>query len=49
MNYSSNVDISKMKNDIAEKYLEEFKSELNFLQKIAISPINKKLKEMMIS
>jgi hypothetical protein len=38
-----------MKNDIAEKYLEEFKSELNFLQKIAISPINKKLKEMMIS
>lgn len=45
----TNEEVVKMKGDIADKYLEDFKGELNFLQKLAISPVNKKLKDMMMS
>jgi hypothetical protein len=41
--------IESYKDSIAEKYVEEFKRELNFFEKIMISPLTKKMKEVLKS
>lgn len=42
-------EVLKQKSDIADKYIKEFKEELNFFEKIIISPITKKMKEVLSS
>ena len=41
--------IESYKDSIAEKYVEEFKKELKFFEKIMISPLTKKMKEILKS
>ena len=41
--------IEKCKEDIANKYLDDFKKELTFLEKLMIVPITKKMKEVLKS
>lgn len=41
--------IESYKDSIAEKYVEEFKKELRFFEKIMISPLTKKMKEVLKS
>jgi hypothetical protein len=41
--------VEQYKEDIANKYLENFKKELNIFEKAMILPINKKMKEILKS
>ncbi|HRX63766.1 MAG TPA: hypothetical protein P5060_01540 [Candidatus Absconditabacterales bacterium] len=43
------VNIEKYKGDIAERYIQDFKKELNFLEKAMIFPIADKMKEILKS
>ena len=43
------VSAEQCKEDIAKKYLDQFKSELNFFEKAMILPISNKMKEILKS
>ncbi|HKL43993.1 MAG TPA: hypothetical protein VJ892_01810, partial [Candidatus Absconditabacterales bacterium] len=43
------TNIEKYKGDIADKYIQDFKKELNFLEKAMIWPISKKMEEVLKS
>jgi len=41
--------IEQYKNSISEKYIQDFKKELNFFEKIMLMPVSKKMEEILKS